>query len=79
MCYAIPAKICALDGEEATVDYGGVTKKVNVTLLDDLKLKDYVLVHAGFAIEKLDQKSAEQALEEIRNYIDESEKGSDRQ
>jgi hydrogenase expression/formation protein HypC len=70
MCYAIPAKVTELKGDVAKVDYGGVSKKVNTSLLDKLKIGDYVLIHAGFAIEKLDKKSAEESLEIIQNMIE---------
>ncbi|MGM5484632.1 MAG: HypC/HybG/HupF family hydrogenase formation chaperone [Nanobdellota archaeon] len=69
MCYAIPAKILEMDGEIARVDYGGVIKKVNISLVDDAKTGDSVLIHAGFAIEKLDKKSAEEAMETIRRDL----------
>jgi len=74
MCYAIPAKIIKITGDTAVVDYGGVEKKVNLTLVDNLKIGDYVLIHAGFAIERIQKKSAEESLEIIRNYMVESEK-----
>ena len=67
MCYAIPAKIIEINGEEAKVDYGGVIKKINISLIDDPIKGDYILIHAGFAIEKLDKKSAEESLEIIKN------------
>jgi len=70
MCYAIPAKVTELKGDTVKVDYGGVSKKVNTSLLDKLKIGDYVLIHAGFAIEKLDKKSAEESLEIIQNMVD---------
>jgi hydrogenase expression/formation protein HypC len=73
MCYAVPARITRLDAETALVDYGGVEKTVNVSLLESPQVGDYVLIHTGFAIEKLDQKSAEQALLEIRRSIDGTE------
>ena len=66
MCYAIPAKIIEINGEEAKVDYGGVIKKINISLIDDPIKGDYILIHAGFAIEKLDKKSAEESLEIIK-------------
>lgn len=69
MCYAIPAKIMKIVDDVATVDYGGVVKKVNVSLIDDPTIGDYTLIHAGFAIEKLDKKSAEEALQIIRNDL----------
>ena len=74
MCYAIPAKILEINHDTAVVDYGGVQKTINLALVDNLKIGDYVLIHAGFAIEKLQKKSAEESLEIIRNYMAESEK-----
>ncbi|MFC2163039.1 HypC/HybG/HupF family hydrogenase formation chaperone [Candidatus Altiarchaeota archaeon] len=62
MCYAVPARVLGLSGNDARVDYGGVVKTVNVSLIEDLAVDDYVLVHAGFAIEKLSRKSAEESL-----------------
>jgi hydrogenase expression/formation protein HypC len=77
MCYAIPAKIIEIDGDSAVVDYGGVLKKVNLSLIDNPMAGDYVLIHAGFAIEKLAKKSAEESLKIIRNFMVESEKATD--
>jgi hydrogenase expression/formation protein HypC len=69
MCYAIPAKIIEINEDTATVDYGGVTKKTNISLIENSKIGDYVLIHAGFAIEKLDKKSAEESVAAIENHI----------
>lgn len=69
MCYAIPAKIMELGGDTAVVDYGGVEKKVNVTLVEKPKVGDYILIHAGFAIKKLQKKSAEESLAIIRKSM----------
>ncbi|MBR9676029.1 HypC/HybG/HupF family hydrogenase formation chaperone [Candidatus Woesearchaeota archaeon] len=68
MCLAIPAKILSINGDSASVDYGGVTKKVNVSLVDELEIDDYVLIHAGFAIEKLDKKEALKSLEILQQF-----------
>ena len=54
MCLAIPGKIIKIKGQLATVDFRGVKKEVNVGLIE-AKIGDYVMVHAGFAIEKMDQ------------------------
>ncbi|MFH1448025.1 MAG: HypC/HybG/HupF family hydrogenase formation chaperone [Candidatus Micrarchaeota archaeon] len=75
MCYAIPARILKVEGDNATVDYGGVRKKANISLMDEVAVGDYILIHAGFAIEKLEKKSAEESLQLIREYIAETEKG----
>lgn len=69
MCYAIPAKIMELDGDTAVVDYGGVEKKVNISLVSNPKVGDYVLIHAGFAIEKIQKRSAEESLAIIRKSM----------
>jgi hydrogenase expression/formation protein HypC len=74
MCYAIPAKIIKIEGDSAEVDYGGVMKKINLSLIDNPRVGEFVLIHAGFAIEKLDRKSAEESLQIIRNQIRETEK-----
>ena len=52
MCLAIPAKIVSIKGEEATVEIQGVHRKVIVSLVNDPRVGDYVLIHAGFAIRK---------------------------
>lgn len=64
MCLGIPGKIVELRKKEkiAVVDYGGVKKEARVNLLDDISVGDYVLVHAGYAIQKLDPKEAEETL-----------------
>jgi len=72
MCLAIPAKVVTINRDKAMVDFGGgVMRDVNVALVD-VKLGEYVLVHAGYAIQVLDR---EEALETLRlwNEILESE------
>jgi hydrogenase expression/formation protein HypC len=62
MCLAIPAKILSLQGEKAQVDFGqGVLRDVNVSLVE-AKLGDYVLVHAGYAIQVLEEQEALETL-----------------
>jgi len=62
MCLAIPAKIMSLDGSKANVDFGqGVLRAVNVSLVDT-KVGEYVLVHAGYAIQVLQEKEALETL-----------------
>ena len=63
MCLAVPAKITAIDGEEAVLDYGGVTRKANISMLSEVSIGDYVLVHVGYAISKMDE---EEALETLK-------------
>ena len=72
MCLAIPAKIVSVKEDKAKVDFGeGVLREVNVTLVN-AKVGDYVLVHAGYAIQVLDEKEALETLE-LWNEILEAE------
>lgn len=72
MCLSIPAKIVDIDGEYATVSFGGNSYRAGLQLLGNLEVGDYVLLHAGFAIQKLDQGEAEETL----RLIDEMNSGS---
>jgi len=72
LCLAIPAKVLEVNGNVAKVDFGqGVAREVNVMLVDAI-VGDYVLVHAGYAIEKLDQKAAEESLNTWREILEQS-------
>jgi len=72
LCLAIPAKVLEVNGNVAKVDFGqGVAREVNVMLVD-AKVGEYVLVHAGYAIEKLDQKAAEESLNTWREILEQS-------
>lgn len=66
MCLAIPAKVKDIEGSVATVDFGGVSKKISLGILDGVKRGDYVLVHAGFAIGKVGKEDAEDTLKVLR-------------
>jgi hydrogenase expression/formation protein HypC len=69
MCYAVPGRIVRIDSDVADVDYGGVRKRVNVMFIDSPKAGEYVLVHAGFAIEKIDKSSAQETLKLIEKMM----------
>lgn len=71
MCLAIPGKIVEINKKDqsATVDYGsGTRRKANVSLVE-VKIGDYVLVHAGFAIQVLDEKEAQETLALFREML----------
>lgn len=63
MCIAVPLEVIGLYDEEALVYYKGVKMKVNIALLEEVKLGDYVLVHAGCAIEKMDKEQGQKTQE----------------
>ena len=69
MCLAVPAKIVELNGTAATISVDGALREVDVSLVEDVRLGDYVLVHAGFAIHKWDKSEVEE-LEAIRKASD---------
>ena len=63
MCLAIPAQILQINGDVAKVDFGhGIVRDVNITLVDT-RVGEYVLVHAGFAINVVNQRDAEETLQ----------------
>lgn len=63
MCLAIPARVVELlPGQQAVVDLSGVRKQVSIALVDDAQLGDYVIVHVGYAIGKIDPDEAERTL-----------------
>ena len=64
MCLAIPGRIVKIEGEHAIVDYGGASRKANISLVD-VNVGDYVIVHAGFAIQKLNE---EEAIETLKTW-----------
>jgi len=69
MCLAVPAEIKSIEDHSATVDYGGVSRKANISLVD-AKVGDYVIVHAGYAIQVLDKEEAEKTLEIFKEMLD---------
>ena len=74
MCLAVPMKIIEIKGVEATAETSGVARRINLGIMEGVKVGDYVMVHAGFAIEKVDRKRAEETLEilyEIRRRVSE--------
>ena len=67
MCLGIPAKIIQIDeSKQGKVDYLGTKVRTNFTLLEHVKPGDWVIIHAGFAISKLDEKEAKETLDMLR-------------
>lgn len=68
MCLGIPLKIISINGKEAVGELNGVKRKVRVDLIEALAIDDYVMVHAGFAIEKMDEKAALETLDILKEF-----------
>ena len=65
MCVAIPAKVIEIYEHESLVDFGKIKKKVNTFFIENIQIGDYVLIHAGCAVEKI---SEEEAIETINLF-----------
>ncbi|MCD6496750.1 MAG: HypC/HybG/HupF family hydrogenase formation chaperone [Deltaproteobacteria bacterium] len=70
MCLAVPMQIRDLEMPLATVEVAGVSRQVNVELVDQPKIGDYVVVHAGYAIEKLTEEEALETLDLLRQVAE---------
>jgi hydrogenase expression/formation protein HypC len=62
MCLAVPALVKSIDGTQADVEIGGVSRRVSVWLTPDVKVGDYVLLHTGYAISIIDEAEAKETL-----------------
>ncbi len=67
MCLAIPARIIEIKERMATVDMDGTRRQASLLLLDEALVGDYVIVHAGFAIHKIDEAQALESLSILRD------------
>ena len=76
MCLSLPARIISIDGEMGQVSVGGVVFRAGLQMVEGVKAGDYVLLHAGFAIEKLKEEEAVETLRLLKE-MGESEPGSD--
>jgi len=66
MCLAIPSKIVEIASNIATIDVEGIRRQCSLMLVEDAQVGDYVIVHAGFAIQKLDEQTALESLALLR-------------
>jgi hydrogenase expression/formation protein HypC len=74
MCLGIPAKVIELDkSSQGKVDYLGTKVRTNFSLLEDIKVGDWVIVHAGFAISKLDEEDAKETFSLLREMASKQE------
>jgi hydrogenase expression/formation protein HypC len=84
MCLSVPAKVMSIAGENAEVSVGGTIVHANLSLVDGINIGDYILLHTGFALQKIDAGEAEETLNifkafgELNKEMDEEEKLSGR-
>ena len=71
MCLAVPLEVIDVKDNLATVSFGNTTREVNLDLMDTVTVGDFIIVHAGFAIEKLDKEEAEKTLALFKEVMDE--------
>ena len=74
MCLAIPSKIIKIDNNMATIDVDGVQREASLLLLEDARVGEYVIVHAGFAIQRIDEAAAMETLSLLRQAAELVEK-----
>jgi hydrogenase expression/formation protein HypC len=70
MCLGIPAKVVKVDKNIAEADVGGALRKISIELCLEVSVGDYVLIHTGFAIQRMDEKEAEETLELLRQLAE---------
>ncbi len=69
MCLAVPVRITRIEGDQADVDIGGVSRKVSIALTPEARIGDYVLLHTGYAINVLDEDEARETLEILERLV----------
>jgi hydrogenase expression/formation protein HypC len=70
MCLAVPLEIVEIKGNKATVERSGVRFEADIRLINNVKVGDFVLVHAGFAIQKVNREEAQKTLEIYDQMVD---------
>ena len=82
MCLSIPAKVEKIEGDMAVVSVGGTEYNASLQMVEDVKLGDYILLHTGFAIQKISEEEALETLkvfeefEDLNKQMDQEEKDS---
>lgn len=69
MCLAIPMKVIKINGENCVVESGGLRRSANISFLKNVRKGDYILIHAGFAIEKVKVAEAKKTLRMAGNFL----------
>jgi len=69
MCLAVPVKITSIEGDQADVDIGGVTRRVSIALTPEAEVGNYVLLHTGYAINVLNEEEAQETLNLLERLV----------
>ena len=69
MCLGVPMQVMSIDGEMAVCEIDGVRREASLMMVDGIAIGDFVIIHAGFAIEKLDEEDARETLQLFRELI----------
>ncbi|MEO0073319.1 MAG: HypC/HybG/HupF family hydrogenase formation chaperone [candidate division WOR-3 bacterium] len=70
MCLAIPVRVVSIQGETAVGEVDGIEREISILMTPDVKVGDYVVVHAGFAIQKVDEAEARENLRLLRKMVE---------
>jgi hydrogenase expression/formation protein HypC len=69
VCLAVPARLSQVEGDRGIVDLAGVVREVSLMLLPDAQVGDYLIVHAGYAIQRLDEEEAQETLKLLEEMV----------
>ena len=70
MCLSIPAQVISIEGDVAQASVGGTIVTAGLQLVEDVKIGDYILIHTGFALQKISEEEAQETLQTIKEYED---------
>ena len=70
MCLAVPVRITSIEGDQADVDIGGVSRRVSIALTPEAEVGNYVLLHTGYAINVLNEQEAQETLSLLERMIE---------
>ena len=73
MCLAVPVKIISIEGDQADVDIGGVSRRVSIALTPEADVGNYILLHTGYAINVLNEEEAQETLSLLERLVEAGE------
>lgn len=73
MCLAVPMKLIKIEGTKGIAELGNLQREIGLLLLENAKIGDYVIVHAGYAIQILDEKEAQKTIALLESYHEKSQ------